>query len=96
MVDETGRKIVLITGISGFLGSTVAQKILKLKPEWQIRGMMRHPDDACKLAGLRKVWGDKFDDVELVSGDVFGAETLLKATKGVTYVVHCAMLVPSN
>lgn len=80
MVDESGKQIVVITGITGFLGSTVAQKILKTKPEWKIRGVIRNPDNERKIEPLKKMWGDKFSDVEIVKGDLLDIESLKSAT----------------
>ena len=49
MVDEAGRPIVLVTGVTGFLGSTVGRKLLKHKPEWKVRGMVRQLDNERKI-----------------------------------------------
>lgn len=55
------------------MGSTVAKKILNTKPEWKIRGVIRNPDNESKIEPLRKMWGDKFGEVEIVKGDILDA-----------------------
>ena len=96
MVDEAGRPIVLVTGVTGFLGSTVGRKLLKHKPEWKVRGMVRQLDNERKIEALKRSWGDKFDDVDLVQGDLLDAESIKRAVEGATYVIHCAANVPTS
>ena len=81
---------VTVTGISGFLGSAVALELLNTHPEWRIRGTVRSTSNTVKIDPLRRMFGDKFDKVELVEADILDAESLKRAFVGTTYVIHVA------
>lgn len=69
---------VLITGISGFVGSHLAQELVS--QGHTVRGLVRKPNEKGHL--------DHRIQVELVTGDVTRPETLAHALKGMDAVVH--------
>ena len=83
------RKIVTVTGITGFVGLAVAAELLK-HGEWKIRGTVRSLTNQQKIDPLRKVLGDQFSSVELVEADLLDPESIKRAFAGSTYVIHVA------
>lgn len=71
--------IALVTGANGFIGSHLAEVLLK--EGYRVRGLVRSTSDLSWLRGLR---------VELVYGDVTEPESLPRAVEGVSYIFHCA------
>ncbi len=92
MVESTKKKVV-ITGISGFLGSTVTKLFLE-DGGYTVRGTVRDTKNEKKLAPLRKAFGDRFNDLELVEADLLKPESLSAAIEGCDYVVHTASPFP--
>jgi nucleoside-diphosphate-sugar epimerase len=85
---------VLITGITGYVGSQVTHYFLK-DGGFQVKGTVRDPSNAERLAPLKKAFGeDLFSQVELAQADLLDAESLDKAIAGVDYVVHTASPLP--
>jgi nucleoside-diphosphate-sugar epimerase len=80
---------VLITGISGFIGSQVCNYFLK-DGGYTVRGTVRDKNNEEKIAPLKKAFGDDFDKIELRNADLLDADSLDKAIEGATYVVHTA------
>ena len=78
-----------MTGITGFVGSNVGLELLK-EGSYRVRGTVRSLRVPDKIDPLRKAYGDKFDQVELVEADLLNSESLMKAIKGSTYVLHTA------
>jgi predicted dehydrogenase/nucleoside-diphosphate-sugar epimerase len=72
---------VLVTGATGFVGCRTAE-ILALKDGWEVRGLVRDPARAARLARL---------PVEMVLGDLRDAAALSRAVQGCDAVVHCAI-----
>jgi len=72
---------VLITGASGFIGSHLAE--LLLKKNYKVRCLLRKTSSTAWLKDL---------PVELVYGDLFDTEALHRAVEGVDYVYHSAGL----
>ena len=70
---------VLVTGATGLVGNNVTR--LLVAQGVPVRVLMRNPRDARPVEGL---------DVEIATGDVTDAATLLAAMKGVSGVVHAA------
>lgn len=88
------RKVV-ITGITGYLGSQVCQALLQDTGFSQVRGTMRNPKDTEKLEKLKKAYGAKvFGRLEIVAADLLDAESLDKAIEGQDVVVHVASPIP--
>jgi nucleoside-diphosphate-sugar epimerase len=75
------RRRVLVTGASGFIGSRVAE-IMHLREGWDVRALVHNPGNASRLARL---------PVEMVQGDLKGAEAVKRLVDGCDAVVHCAM-----
>ena len=57
---ESSKPIVLITGVSGYLGSHVALVFLK-DGGFNVRGTVRDTKNAKKIEPLRKAFGTLFD-----------------------------------
>ncbi len=94
MVESTTKPKVVITGISGYLGSYVCHTFLQ-DGRFQIRGTVRDPGNEAKVEPLRMAFGDKFSELELFKADLLNPESLDKAIEGCDYVVHTASPVPS-
>lgn len=73
--------LLLITGVNGFIGSHVAERLLK--SGHRVRGLVRTTSD---LAFIRRL------DVELRTGDVTDRDSLARAADGVEVIVHAAGL----
>ncbi|CDW76422.1 nad dependent epimerase dehydratase [Stylonychia lemnae] len=92
---ESERKQVVITGISGFLGSHVCKVFLETG-RYRVRGTVRDRNNEKKIAPLRKAFGDHFNELELVEADLMDAQSLDKAIEGMDYVIHTASPFPSE
>ncbi|MBI2342464.1 MAG: NAD-dependent epimerase/dehydratase family protein [Deltaproteobacteria bacterium] len=77
--------MILVTGISGFIGSNIAR--LLLEKGCGVRGLVRKNSPTANLKSL---------DVELVEGDIRNEESLRKAFEGVKACFHAAALVKSG
>jgi uncharacterized protein YbjT (DUF2867 family) len=65
MVEHHSKEKVLITGITGYIASQVTNYFLK-DGGFEVRGTVRDPTNADKLAPLKKAFGDEdFNKVEL-------------------------------
>lgn len=88
---ETPKKF-LITGVAGFIGSHLLEKLLKLNQ--QVTGLDNF------LTGFRQnltevrsvVSKDQWDNFTFIEGDIRDLETCREACKGVDYVLHQAAL----
>lgn len=85
---EQGKEKVLVTGITGYIGSWVA--LYLLEQGYRVRGTVRDPTNEAKLAPLKKAFGDKFETVEIVKGDLLDAESMGRAVNGCDWVAHVA------
>lgn len=59
MVDSS-KPIVLITGVSGYLGSHVAYSFLK-DGTYTVKGTVRSTKNPAKIEPLKKAFGELFD-----------------------------------
>jgi len=84
---------VVITGVTGYLGSQVCQDFLK-DGHFTVRGTVRDPTNEAKLAPLKKAFGDSYSKLEIVKADLLDAESLDKAIEGCDYVIHVASPFP--
>src|SRR5262245_52104558 len=75
----TDRDIVLVTGATGLVRSHVAEQLRTRG--CHVRALVRQPNPASDLTR----WG-----VELVEGDMTNRDSLTRATRGATVIVHCA------
>ena len=87
--------MVLITGVSGFLGSQCCLYFLK-NGTFRVRGTVRDPNNALKVQPLKDAFGELYNQLELVKADLTDAQSLTNACVGCTYVVHTASPVPTN
>lgn len=71
----------LITGINGFIGSHIAERLLK--EGHTVRGLVRKTSDLSFLAGM---------EIEYCYGDITRPETLPEALKHIDTVIHVAGL----
>ena len=92
MVESIKQKVV-ITGITGFLGSRVCDYFLK-DGTFTVRGTVRDKNNEKKLAPLVKAFGDNYQLIELFEADLLNPESLDKAIEGCDYVVHTASPFP--
>jgi nucleoside-diphosphate-sugar epimerase len=95
MVDQIKEK-VLITGVTGYIASQVTSYFLN-DGGFDIRGTVRDPSNAEKLAPLKKAFGEEnFAKIEFARADLLDAESIDKAVSGCKYVVHCASPLPTK
>jgi uncharacterized protein YbjT (DUF2867 family) len=80
MVESSKPKVV-ITGITGFLGSHVCDYFLK-DGGYTVRGTVRDKNNEKKIAPVRNAFGDNFSKLELVEADLLKPETLDAAIAG--------------
>jgi len=73
---------ILITGASGFIGNSLAQKLAK-KPGLEITVTGRHAAIKEKFASL---------PIRVIQGDLLSLKTAEQATKDIDIVIHCAGL----
>jgi nucleoside-diphosphate-sugar epimerase len=85
---------VVITGITGFIGSRVCHTFLK-HGGFKVRGTVRSTKNPAKMEPLKKAYGEElFAQLELVEADLLNEESMFKAIEGATYVVHTASPFP--
>ena len=75
---ETQRSTVVITGLSGYVGSQVCLSFLK-DGGFKVRGTVRDPHNEAKITPLRKAFGDLFSQLELAPADLMDPESIDKA-----------------
>lgn len=73
------KDIAFVTGVSGFVGSAVARRLLD--EGMAVRALVRSSSNRANLQGL---------DVDVVEGDIRDVVTLRRVMKGVRYVFHVA------
>jgi GDPmannose 4,6-dehydratase len=74
-ITQMARKIVLITGITGFVGAYLTRRLVH--DGHLVIGLYRHRSDGFKPVLLKKF--DLLDDIKLVEGDVIDLTSLLNA-----------------
>jgi len=77
---------ILITGVAGFVGSTLARSLLECK-EYAITGIDNFS------YGYRERIGDFRDKIRFIEGDIANIATLMPDTK-FDVIVHCAAIAP--
>lgn len=80
---------LLVTGISGFLGSWVAKKALETGL-YNVRGTVQSLKNKEKLEILEKGFGEEYKGLDLVEMSLEDEEQVAKAVEGCKYVVHTA------
>ena len=74
----------LVTGGAGFIGSNLVKRLLE--KGYSIRVLDNF------ATGLRENLTDFIKDIELIEGDIRDFWTVVKATKGIDYIIHQAAL----
>ena len=92
---ESTKPRVLITGISGYLGSHVCNEFLK-DGTYKVVGSVRDKTNEKKVKPLRDAYGPLFEQIELVELDLTNEESILKAAQGCNFIVHTASPFPSS
>ena len=77
--------MILITGITGLVGSEVARQLIDLG--YAVRGLVRNTPPS-KLIGE-----DYIHRIEWVQGDILDIVSIAEACKGVDTVIHCAAII---
>jgi nucleoside-diphosphate-sugar epimerase len=86
--------LVLVTGVSGFLGAHCARQLLAA--DYRVRGTVRSLKDDRKVAHVRALKSDEALEVELVEADLLLPQTWGAAVAGCTYVLHVASPFPAS
>lgn len=90
---ESSKPTVLITGVSGYLGSHCALVFLK-DGSYNVRGTVRDTKNPKKIEPLRKAFGALFDQLTLVEADLENSQSIHDAIKGAQFVIHTASPFP--
>jgi len=86
------KDIILITGITGFLGSHIAK--LFLENDYFVRGTVRDLSNSKKLTPLKQL--KNFNtNLQLFEADLLLPNSWFDAVKGCSYVIHVASPFPS-
>ncbi len=80
-------KRVLITGASGFIGSHMVEEALERG--YSVRVFLRY-NSTGYMGNLRFLEKEKLRSLEIFWGDIRDYTSVLRATKGVDYVIHLA------
>lgn len=83
------KPLVVITGVTGYLGSQTCLSFLR-DGSYRVRGTVRSTSNQGKLQPLRDGFGDLFSQLELAEADLNNEASLVSACAGATYVVHTA------
>lgn len=84
--------LVLVTGISGFIGSWVGYTALKLG--YRVRGTVRSLSNPKKTQHLKELCPGAAHELELVEADLTSEKGWDEAVKGCQYILHVASPFP--
>ena len=76
-----GQPKVLITGITGYLGSHVTLQALR-SGKYKVRGSVRNKDDPKKMEFVKGIFKEEIENIELVNVDLMDPSSLKDAVKG--------------
>lgn len=68
--------------------------MLTLGERFRIRGCVRDIKSKQEMGPIRRYFGERLGDVQIVSCDLSSKESMDKAVEGSTYVIHIASPVP--
>jgi len=83
-------EVVLVTGVSGYIGSHVAKVLLE--EGWRVRGTVRSLEDTQRCDALKALVPDAKHPLELVEADLTKDDGWDKAVMEAVWCVHCASL----
>ena len=85
---------VMVTGITGYLGSWVGKYLLEQCPQFNVRAAVRNP---AKAQDLKVTYGDELSQrLEFVEADLQNPDSLRQAMNGANYIIHVANPLPSS
>lgn len=90
-MPENNKK-VLVTGITGFIGSHIAVQLLNAG--YVVRGSMRNLDRKDSIRKILRENASGSDNLEFVKGELTVSEDWDKAMEGIDYVMHVASPLP--
>mmetsp|Transcript_54025 Transcript_54025/g.58569 ORF Transcript_54025/g.58569 Transcript_54025/m.58569 type:complete len:328 (-) Transcript_54025:134-1117(-) len=86
--DDKERPLVVITGVTGYLGSQVCLTFLE-DGSFRVRGTVRNVNS--KMSTLREGFSDEhMAQLDLVEADLNDEVSIISACEGATYIVHTA------
>ncbi len=86
------KPLVLVTGITGFVGSHCAQEVIKAG--YRLRGTVRSLADNRKLASVRALQAQSPFPIDLVEADLLSPDGWERAVEGCAHVLHVASPFP--
>ena len=86
--DGDNRKVVCVTGCTGYVASEVVKQCLELG--WTVRGTARDVNDESKVGYLKKMAADLPGRLELVKADLLQPGAFDTVVDGCEYVFHTA------
>lgn len=88
----SNKPIVTITGVTGYLGSSVLNTFIKEAGErYTIRATVRDKANEQKMKPLKDFFGEEiFNSIEFVNAELTDKDSIDKAIEGSTFVVHTA------
>jgi nucleoside-diphosphate-sugar epimerase len=92
--DGGAAPLVLVTGVSGFLGAHCAQQLLAAG--YRVRGTVRSLNDERKIDHVRTLHTSAENLLELVEADLLLPDSWGPAVAGCTYVLHVASPFPAS
>jgi len=92
---ENSKPTVVVTGVTGFLGSWLTYQLLE-DGRFNVRATMRDSKDEKKIDNIRQGFGKHFDNLELVTADMSDDKSLEDSIVGCTYVFHVATPFPAT
>ena len=93
MVDQRKKDSVLITGVTGYIGSQVCKKFLE-EGIYNVAGTVRDINDPKKIQIVKDAFKNLYDQLELVSVDLNDSKSIEKAIAGRDFVIHTASPFP--
>jgi ornithine--oxo-acid transaminase len=82
LIDPSSGDVCLVTGASGFIGSHVAERLLR--EGYQVRCLVRASSDTSRLDAL---------GVEIIVGDLTDRASLLASVQGCRFAIHAGAMV---